>query len=153
MSTLTTMSPIQHRNKKKIYSVENLNRFVECDASLLTPALRAARTRSLTRGTGFYGYLPVMFPLHYRAFRNIHDSELSEGHNVSHDFDMSSKGLINFILAAGPVPSNLQNPILARINASEGFITGNLKWVNEKIFRPVSARRALEFANLRYSYQ
>ena len=145
MSTQTV--PIRPRNKKKIYSVENLSRYIDLEDSLLTPALKAARTRQWKGISGYYGYLPATFPLHYRAFRNIHDVELSEGHEVSNDFEMSGTGLINFILAVGPVPSNLKNPILARIDPEDGFFAENLKWENSARFRPICARRALEIAN------
>ncbi len=143
----TLVSPIVRRTKKKIYSVENLERFVHCDETLLTPALKAARTRSQNGTCAFYGYLPVEFPIHYRAFRNLHDAELAVGHDVDDAFEMNADGLIKFIIAVGPIPSNLQNPILIRINPSEGFVRGNIRWENARRFRPISARRASAFRN------
>jgi len=139
---MNTLIPIQHRKKK--YCFENLVRFVECDEDLLTPALKATKTRSRRGDCAFYGYLPKEFPLHYTAFRNMHDQELnlSTSHHVSNDFELNSQGFINFILAVGPVPSSLQHPILVRKDPSLGFISGNLKWENAQKFRPVSIQRA-----------
>ncbi len=141
----TCAVPIAHQKKK--YCFENLIRFVECDETLLTPALKGTRTKAEKELCGFYGYLPVEFPLHYKAFRNVHDAELSANHHVSPRFNMNGTGFINFIIEVGPVPSNLQNPILVRSNPDLGFIPGNLKWENAKKFRPLSARRALAIAN------
>ena len=147
MSTQINTVPVRPRNKKKIYSVENLRRYTDLDEALLTPALRGSRTRQQQGVSGYYGYLPTVFPLHYRAFRNMHDVELSEGYLVSVDFEMTTDGLINFILAVGPVPSNLKNPLLARLDPEDGFFAENLKWENSVRFRPICARRALEIAN------
>ena len=143
MSAQTTV-PIKHQHTRK-YGPVNLRRFVECDTELLTPALKGARTKSERGQCAFYGYLPAEFPRHYTAFRNMLDAELTTNHDV--DFTMDAEGLIDFIVNVGPIPSNLQNPILARVNPDLGFIAGNLKWENERNFRPRSARRALEFAN------
>ena len=145
MST-QTVSPIKHQHTRK-YGVANLRRFVECDTDLLTPALKGVRTKSERGQCAFYGYLPMEFPRHYVAFRNMLDAELTTVHDV--DFTMDADGFIDVIPAVGPIPSNLQNPILARTNPDEGFVVGNLKWVNETRFRPDSARRALEIANSR----
>lgn len=146
MSTATTC-PVRPLNKRKIFCTENLRRYTDLDEALMTPALKGSRTRQSQGTSGYYGYLPVVFPRHYTAFRNLHDAELSEGHSVSDDFEMTTDGLMNFIIAVGPIPSNLQNPILVRRDQTRGFYTDNLKWENEVRIRPVLARRALEIAN------
>lgn len=140
-----TICPVKHGNKRKKFCYENLIRFVIVEDSLLSPALKAVRTRAHRGYCGYYGYLPTEFPLHYTAFRNLHDVELSEGQDVDLNFGMNAEGLINFIVAVGPVPSNLQNPILVRVNPERGYYADNMKWENEKRFRPISARRALTF--------
>src|SRR5882762_3293073 len=122
----TCVVPIAHQKKK--YCAENLLRFVECDRDLLTPALKGTKRKAEKGLCAFYGYLPFEFPLHYRAFRNMHDVELTANHIISDDFHMSSEGFINFILAVGPVPSNLQNPILVREYPPSGFVAGNMRW-------------------------
>lgn len=144
---MNALTPVPVRNKKAIYTYENLSRYVNLDESLMNPAMKAARTRYQNGDSGYYGYLPQQFPLHYRAFRNMHDKELSVDMEVSLTFDMTPLGLMNFIIELGPIPSNLHHPIVARINPDLGFVAGNIRWVNEKKFRPECARRALEIAN------
>lgn len=141
----TTINPINHQKKK--YTETNLRRFVECDTTYLSPGMKAARTRARRGLCEFYGFLPQEFPLHYKAFRNMHDAELSRGQHVDQDFSMTPDGLIEFILSVGSVPSNLHNPLLVRVDPEDGFFRGNLKWENAKRFRPESARRALRIAN------
>jgi hypothetical protein len=145
-------SPVQHPNKGKKFCRENLLRFVETDE--LTPAMKAAKTRSERGDCGFYGYLRVAFPLHYRAFRNMHDAEIGRfGAEVAEAWDMTSNGFITFILDVGPIPPGLKHPILVRINPDLGFIPGNVEWRNETKFRPASARRAGAMSvQARYTY-
>lgn len=127
----------------KKYSKENLLRLAN---TMTIPQHQSARTRSSIHGTGYYGLLTEEFPTHYRSFKKMHDHENDRNERVSGAFNLTTEGLINFILDVGPIPSGMKNPILIRRHPRKGFIRNNLTWMNGSKFRTLNAKRASEIS-------
>jgi hypothetical protein len=127
----------------KKYSKENLLRLAN---TVTLPQHKSARTRSATQGTAYYGLLTEEFPTHYRSFKKMHDHELERSERVSSAFDLTTEGLINFILETGPIPSGMKDPVLTRKHTRKGFIRNNLVWMNGNKFRTLNANRASQIS-------
>jgi hypothetical protein len=122
------------------YSEGHLTRLLGVDESVLTPSQKATLTRSRTLGTSFYGLLPQVFPVHYKAFQNMHDNAIRRNNHVSSAFSRTGRGFMNFIMSIGSHLTK-KNPILVRKSHRRGFVRGNIEWISETHARAVIGER------------
>ena len=127
----------------KKYSEANLTKLAN---TVTIPQQQSAITRSTTYGTGYYGQLTEEFPTHYRSFKKMHDHKTERNERVSSAFNLTTKGLINFILEVGPIPSSMKDPVLTRKHTRKGFVRGNLAWMNGTKWRTLNANRASQIS-------
>lgn len=144
LSEIYGCSIVTSNRRKKMsrrkYSRDNLEMMVSIPEGEMTATEKGALTRSQTQGISFYGRLPHTFPVHYKRFTKMHDhfiegvtGRMARDISISSAFDRNAKGLITFILEAGPIPSNMKYPTLTRTYPRKGFIRGNLTWKSASI--------------------